>query len=54
MEAAEPYPMLDGQAIFLSEIERTTKFEKGSSSLWYEKDGDAKAAFAGLCFAADQ
>lgn len=36
---AEPYPMLDGQALFLSEVERTTEFEKGAPSLRYEKDG---------------
>ncbi|MFP4573674.1 MAG: MBL fold metallo-hydrolase, partial [Desulfobacterales bacterium] len=36
---AEPYPMLDGRVLFLSEIERTTEFEKGAPSLWYEKDG---------------
>ncbi|MFP4195018.1 MAG: MBL fold metallo-hydrolase [Desulfobacterales bacterium] len=36
---AEPYPMLDSRVLFLSEIERTTEFEKGAPSLWYEKDG---------------
>jgi len=40
-ETAAPYPMLDGQALFLSEVERTTDFEKGAPSLWYEKDGAA-------------
>ncbi|MFO7837939.1 MAG: MBL fold metallo-hydrolase [Desulfosalsimonadaceae bacterium] len=41
VETAEPYLMLDGQALFLSEIERITPFEKGAPSLWYEKDGVA-------------
>ncbi|MCF8112141.1 MAG: MBL fold metallo-hydrolase [Desulfobacteraceae bacterium] len=38
-ETSEPYSMLYGQVLFLSEIERTTEFEKGAPSLWYEKDG---------------
>lgn len=41
VEAPGPYPMLDGRAVFLSEIERTTGFEKGAPSLWFEKDGVA-------------
>ncbi|MCF8025390.1 MAG: MBL fold metallo-hydrolase [Desulfobacteraceae bacterium] len=39
VETAEPYPMAERQALFLSEIERVTGFEKGAPSLWYEKDG---------------
>jgi 7,8-dihydropterin-6-yl-methyl-4-(beta-D-ribofuranosyl)aminobenzene 5'-phosphate synthase len=39
IETAAPYPMLDSQALFLSQIESTTEFEKGAPSLWYEKDG---------------
>lgn len=39
VETKEPCPMLEDQALFLSEIERTTEFEKGAPSLWYEKDG---------------
>lgn len=41
VEAPEPYPLLDGQVLFLSEIERTTEFERGAPSLCYEKDGVA-------------
>jgi 7,8-dihydropterin-6-yl-methyl-4-(beta-D-ribofuranosyl)aminobenzene 5'-phosphate synthase len=29
IETTEPYPLLDGQVLFLGEIERTTDFEKG-------------------------
>lgn len=39
VEAAQPRSLLDGRVAFLSEIERTTDFEKGAPSLWYEKDG---------------
>ncbi len=42
IETTAPYPMSDGQVLFLSEIERTSEFEKGASSLWYEKDGIAR------------
>ena len=37
-----PYSMLDDKALFLSEIDRTTEFEKGAPSLWFEKDGKAQ------------
>ena len=42
IETATPYAMLDSQVLFLSQIERTTEFEKGAPSLWYEKDGVAR------------
>lgn len=42
VETPAPYPMLDEQALFLSEIERTTEFEKGAPSLWFDKDGKAQ------------
>jgi 7,8-dihydropterin-6-yl-methyl-4-(beta-D-ribofuranosyl)aminobenzene 5'-phosphate synthase len=42
VETAEPYPMMEGQVLFLSEIERTTGFEKGAPSLWYEEAGIAR------------
>ncbi len=41
VETKIPFPMLDDQALFLGEIERSTEFEKGAPSLWYEKDGKA-------------
>jgi len=42
VETPAPYSMLDDQALFLSEIDRTTEFEKGAPSLWFEKDGKAQ------------
>ena len=42
VETPVPYSMLGDQALFLSEIERTTEFEKGALSLWFEKEGKAR------------
>lgn len=39
VEAPGAHPMLDGAALFLGEIRRTTDFEKGAPSLFFEKDG---------------
>ena len=39
VETTTPYPMLGGEALFLGEIARTTDFEKGAATLWFEKDG---------------
>jgi 7,8-dihydropterin-6-yl-methyl-4-(beta-D-ribofuranosyl)aminobenzene 5'-phosphate synthase len=40
IESEEPYPLLDGQALFLGQIPRVTPFEKGASDLCCEVDGD--------------
>jgi 7,8-dihydropterin-6-yl-methyl-4-(beta-D-ribofuranosyl)aminobenzene 5'-phosphate synthase len=42
IETADPYPMLEGQALFLSQIERTTDFEKGAPSLWFGEGENAR------------
>ena len=39
VETDRPYPMLDGTALFLGQIPRTTDFEKGAPSLCCEIDG---------------
>ena len=39
IETTEPYPLLDGQVLFLGEIERTTDFEKGFPIAYREEDG---------------
>ena len=36
------YAMLDGAALFLGEIERSTDFEKGAPNLFYEDGGEEK------------
>ena len=38
-ESEEPYPLLDGQALFLGQIPRVTVFEKGAPDLCCEVDG---------------
>ena len=40
IESEEPYPLLDGQALFLGQIPRITPFEKGAPDLCCEVDGD--------------
>jgi 7,8-dihydropterin-6-yl-methyl-4-(beta-D-ribofuranosyl)aminobenzene 5'-phosphate synthase len=42
IESEEPYPLLDNTVIFLGEIPRHTDFEKGSSNLCYEENGEEK------------
>lgn len=39
IETTDPYPLLDGQALFLGEIERTSAFEKGFPIAYREEDG---------------
>jgi 7,8-dihydropterin-6-yl-methyl-4-(beta-D-ribofuranosyl)aminobenzene 5'-phosphate synthase len=39
METREPYPLLDGHALFLGEIPRTTDFEKGFPIAFREESG---------------
>ena len=39
IETAAPYPLLDGQVLFLGEIERTTDFEKGFPIAYREENG---------------
>jgi 7,8-dihydropterin-6-yl-methyl-4-(beta-D-ribofuranosyl)aminobenzene 5'-phosphate synthase len=39
VEAEEPYPLLDGDLLFLGSIPRTTDFEKGAPNLFYTEDG---------------
>lgn len=38
----EPYPLFDGDILFLGEIPRNTDFEKGMPSAYYLKDGEEK------------
>jgi len=40
VESEDPYPLLDGQALFLGQIPRATTFEKGSPDLCCEVDGE--------------
>ena len=42
VESKEPYPILDGNALFLGEIPRRTDFEKGFPIARYEDDGVEK------------
>lgn len=42
VETTQPYPMLDGAAIFLGQIPRVTAFEQGAPNLFYEKEGIEK------------
>jgi 7,8-dihydropterin-6-yl-methyl-4-(beta-D-ribofuranosyl)aminobenzene 5'-phosphate synthase len=42
VEAAEPYPMLDGDILFLGSIPRETEFEHGAPNLYYSDKGDIK------------
>lgn len=39
VETTEPYPLLDGDALFLGEIKRETDFEKGFPIAFFEEDG---------------
>ena len=39
IESEEPYPLLDGQTLFLGQIPRVTTFEKGAPDLCCEVDG---------------
>lgn len=39
IETAEPYPLLNGDVVFLGEIPRRTDFEKGFPIAHFEKDG---------------
>jgi 7,8-dihydropterin-6-yl-methyl-4-(beta-D-ribofuranosyl)aminobenzene 5'-phosphate synthase len=39
VEKKEPFSMLDGACLFLGEIPRVTKFEKGMQNAYYLKDG---------------
>ncbi|MBW2650948.1 MAG: MBL fold metallo-hydrolase [Deltaproteobacteria bacterium] len=40
IETTDPYPLLDGQVLFLGEIERTSSFEKGFPIAYREEDGE--------------
>lgn len=42
VETTQPYPMLDGAAIFLGQIPRVTAFEQGAPNLFYEEEGVEK------------
>ncbi len=42
VEIEKPYPMIDGNILFLGGIPRRTAFEKGSPNLCYEEDGVEK------------
>lgn len=42
VETREPYPMLDGDVLFLGEIKRQTDFEKGFPLAYYMDGGDEK------------
>lgn len=42
VETTQPYPLLDGAALFLGQIPRVTAFEQGASNLFYEEDGVEK------------
>jgi len=42
VEAKDPYPLLDGDVLFLGEIPRTTDFEKGIANMFYQEKGEEK------------
>lgn len=42
VETVDPYPLLDGDILFLGEIPRETDFEKGMPNAYYEQDGEEK------------
>ena len=42
VETREPYPFLDGDGIFLGEIQRVTDFEKGMPDMFYDVEGEEK------------
>ena len=39
---ADPFPLLDGDVLFLGHVERTTDFEKGFPIAYYEENGEEK------------
>ena len=39
IETRNPYPIMDGDVLFLGEIQRKTSFEKGMPNAFYEQDG---------------
>jgi 7,8-dihydropterin-6-yl-methyl-4-(beta-D-ribofuranosyl)aminobenzene 5'-phosphate synthase len=43
IETEDPYPLLDGQALFLGQVPRVTAFEKGAPDLCCEVDGEEMA-----------
>ena len=42
VETQEPYPLLDGNAVFLGEIPRVTDYEKGAPDMFYQVDNEEK------------
>lgn len=42
VETKDPYPLLDGDVLFLGEIPRTTDFEKGIPNMYYQDNGEEK------------
>ena len=40
VETREPYPLLDGDVLFLGEVERATSFERGMPNAFYEQNGE--------------
>lgn len=42
VEIVDPYPLLDGDILFLGEIPRETDFEKGMPNAYYEQEGEEK------------
>ena len=42
VETSEPYPLLDGQILFLGQVPRTTDYEKGAANLWFGAPGQEK------------
>jgi 7,8-dihydropterin-6-yl-methyl-4-(beta-D-ribofuranosyl)aminobenzene 5'-phosphate synthase len=42
VETTEPYPLLDGLAVFLGEIPRQTEFEQGDKGRFFEENGEEK------------
>jgi 7,8-dihydropterin-6-yl-methyl-4-(beta-D-ribofuranosyl)aminobenzene 5'-phosphate synthase len=42
VESVDPYPLLDGDLLFLGEIPPETAFEKGMPNAYYEQDGEER------------
>jgi len=42
VETQEPYPLLEGDAVFLGEIPRVTDFEKGAPDMFYQVEDEEK------------
>lgn len=42
VETREPYPLLEGDAVFLGEIPRVTDFEKGAPDMFYQVEDEEK------------